>query len=301
MAAPQPQYTPEELNTIAYARDHLPQAQFHSFMKIVDHFGVPTVKPTITQARSKDMYDMWDLWYGFNPVLSEFIERDFTARGSWITRLFPREEFNGTTLKLIQYKFGSEVMDQVPDQAPNPVMESHQEMYEYALDPRGAMFWMQNDFVFSPQGIKVFAGHCRQLERSLDNTLSFDILTELITVGVQEFLRRFQKPYNPDEFVRAAESLVESFAAYQKTTGGAPKIESKAFALLQEQGITPDISIGPATSVRFYTNLDLRKTRYAEGGTEIYDKQINSETHTVCFIFCFLLLAFVKLAYLISQ
>jgi hypothetical protein len=268
----------------AYAQHSMRPDQFDDFQKMVDMFGVPAHKNEVTIARSRDKFDLWSLWEGLNPVLTEFINRDIVATGNWITQLYPRQEKEGMRGQLISYVFEPEVTPNVAEYAPNPVLEGHVESREYVMPYKGISFEMPVDFVFSPEGMKMFGEKCKQMEMSLDNALSYDVLETTFESGWNQLLRSLpQQPMTEQDFVRVRNEFNTYYAAFVKTAGGHNKLESKGVEILSDQGIRPTLSIDPSSSsIGTVNRTDRTRNVAAVGGEEgIKQRGIDSDSHVL--------------------
>jgi hypothetical protein len=266
------------------ARSRMCPAQFNQFEQVADLLGVPSYKASQTMLRSRDTWDLWEMWDGYNQLLSNFVNRDFLATGGWVTKLFPRKDFTeGMRGKLISYVFEPQVLDEIAENAPNPVLEGHIQTREWAMQFRGTSFEMNTDFVFSPVGLGIFGEKCKQMEMSLDNSLSYDVFDSIYEAGHIQRLRTFaKKPMPEPEFVRVLQDIANTFGAFQKSVGGHDKIEARGVEILSNQHVIPTDSIDPcSSSVRYVTNTDRRRTTFAVGGPAIANKGIDTDQHEI--------------------
>ena len=263
-----------------HARCSMRPDQFDQFAKITDYFGVPAQKNEMTITRSRDTLDLWQLWEGFNETVAGFVNRDLVATGNWITSLFPREEQQGMSGELIEFVCEPQVPADVAENAPNQLLEMHTEKRQWSMRLKGLGFESNVDFVFSPNGLQLFGERCKQMEMSLDNGLSYEVLSTVFRHGYIQMLRQFpKKPMSKSDFARLRGELTSMFAAFQKTFRGHDKIEARGVELLMNQHIQPTKSIDPSSgSVRFVRNTDRSHTVAAIGGEEgIKDRSIDTD------------------------
>jgi hypothetical protein len=275
----------DEAKLYNYHSDLRPD-QWPDFIRFCEFLGLPEHhKPPMSVTHSKDKFSLWELWQGKNQTLSDLIDRDLVKVGSFISTLFPRQEYKGGVSGTHQsIVFESQVMDYVPEQAPNQRVGSYQESQSFTLEPKGISFIMSQDFIYAPDGEKQFASHARQIERCANDTLDVGVLWEIKKVAIEEYVRNHAtNPYTRDQFYRAVQNHVKFFAMFQKVKGGHVKVQVEAVRLAENQAVTLTREILPGSNSLPYTKFaDPKNFIYSDGGPGITNKEIRSDTIRCC-------------------